>query len=125
MPIQPNATYVFDLGYYDYAWWAELDDAGCRIVTRLKTITKLAATERVPVDDDAILSDCVGYLPQRQAKHRRNPMQKPVREVQVRIETGRCCGSSPTTSKRRRARSPISTSAAGPSSCSSDGSSKP
>ena len=25
MPIQPGATYVFDLGYYDYGWWAELD----------------------------------------------------------------------------------------------------
>ena len=22
MPIEPGATYVFDLGYYDYAWWA-------------------------------------------------------------------------------------------------------
>jgi hypothetical protein len=21
MPIEPGATYVFDLGYYDYAWW--------------------------------------------------------------------------------------------------------
>src|SRR5688572_17842030 len=23
MPIEPGATYVFDLGYYHYAWWAE------------------------------------------------------------------------------------------------------
>ena len=23
MPIEPGATYVFDLGYYDYRWWAE------------------------------------------------------------------------------------------------------
>jgi CRISPR/Cas system-associated endoribonuclease Cas2 len=28
MPIEPGATYVFDLGYYDYAWWAELDAVG-------------------------------------------------------------------------------------------------
>jgi hypothetical protein len=27
MPIEPGATYVFDLGYYDYAWWARLDAA--------------------------------------------------------------------------------------------------
>ncbi len=27
MPIEPGATYVFDLGYYDYRWWAKLDDA--------------------------------------------------------------------------------------------------
>ena len=36
MPIEPGATYVFDLGYYDYAWWAQLDAAGCRIVTPLQ-----------------------------------------------------------------------------------------
>ena len=45
MPIEPGATYVFDLGYYDYAWWARLDEAGCRIVTRLKTNTPLRARE--------------------------------------------------------------------------------
>jgi hypothetical protein len=39
MPIEAGATYVFDLGYYDYAWWAKLDAAGCRIVTRFKSNT--------------------------------------------------------------------------------------
>ena len=34
MPVEAGATYVFDLGYYDYAWWAKLDEADCRIVTR-------------------------------------------------------------------------------------------
>src|SRR5205814_998694 len=34
MPIEAGATYVFDLGYYDYAWWSELDAIGCRIITR-------------------------------------------------------------------------------------------
>ena len=23
MPIEAGATYVFDLGYYDYGWWAK------------------------------------------------------------------------------------------------------
>jgi Domain of unknown function (DUF4372)/Transposase DDE domain len=36
MPIEPGATYVFDLGYYDYGWWARLHQSSCRIVTRLK-----------------------------------------------------------------------------------------
>jgi hypothetical protein len=27
MPIQPGATYVFDLGYYDYAWWAAMAES--------------------------------------------------------------------------------------------------
>ncbi len=42
MPIAPGATYGFDLGYYDHAWWAKLDAAGCRIITRLKANTPLA-----------------------------------------------------------------------------------
>jgi len=95
MPVQPGATYVFDLGYYDYAWWAELDAAGCRIVTRLKCNTPLAVEETRPVPqqaeaaEGAILSDRVGRLPARQAASRRNPFGKPVREVRVRIGTGK------------------------------------
>ena len=27
MPIEAGATYVFDLGYYDYGWWAKLHGA--------------------------------------------------------------------------------------------------
>ena len=88
MPIEPGATYVFDLGYYDYAWWAKLDQAGCRIVTRLKANTPLTASETRPTAGGAILSDRVGLLPQRQAKNRRNPFRKPVRELHVRIEAG-------------------------------------
>lgn len=89
MPIVAGATYVFDLGYYDYAWWARLDDAGCRIVTRLKTNTPLRVSETRMAAGDAILSDRVGHLPGRQASQRRNPLHKPVRELQVRIDTGR------------------------------------
>jgi hypothetical protein len=90
MPIEPGATYVFDLGYYDYAWWTELDKAGCRIVTRLKSNTPLAVVRALPVPaKGAILSDCIGYLPTRQAKSRKNPFQDPVREVRVKIETGK------------------------------------
>lgn len=90
MPIVPGATYVWDLGYYDYAWWAELADAGCRIVTRFKSNTPLALIDELPVPDGgAILSDRIGYLPARQAKNRRNPFQDPVREVRVKIETGK------------------------------------
>lgn len=37
MPIETGATYVFDLGYYDFGWWAKLDQASCRIVTREPT----------------------------------------------------------------------------------------
>jgi hypothetical protein len=37
MPIEAGATYVFDLGYYDYSWWAALDAQGCRFVTASRT----------------------------------------------------------------------------------------
>jgi hypothetical protein len=42
MPIEPGATYVFDLGYYDYRWWAELDQACCRIVTGSRPTRRFA-----------------------------------------------------------------------------------
>lgn len=90
MPIEPGATYVFDLGYYDYRWWAELDAAQCRIVTRFKSNTPLAVIEELPVPKDGpILSDRIGHLPARQTKSRRNPFQDPVREIRVKIETGK------------------------------------
>ena len=74
MPIEPGATYVFDLGYYDYGWWARMD-AAARSVSE----------------------------------------PKPERP----------CASSATISTLLPKRSPSSTNAAGPSSCSSAGSSRP
>jgi IS4 transposase len=90
MPIEPGATYVFDLGYYDYAWWAVLDAAGCRIVTRFKSNTPLNVVEELPVTKGSnMLSDRIGFLPARQAGSRRNPMQEAVREIRVTTETGK------------------------------------
>ena len=90
MPIRPGATYVFDLGYYDYAWWAKLDAAGCRIVTRLKVNTPLAVVAANPLPRGSpILSDRIGHLPARQAGSRRNPFGDAVRELRVRTATGK------------------------------------
>jgi hypothetical protein len=90
MPIEPGATYVFDLGYYDYQWWATLDAAGCRIVTRFKSNTPLEVVEEMPVIKGGnILSDRIGFLPARQARSRRNPMQDAVREIRVTTDTGK------------------------------------
>jgi Transposase DDE domain/Domain of unknown function (DUF4372) len=90
MPIEAGVTYVYDLGYYDYGWWAELDDAGCRFVTRLKKNTPFTTVHenRVPTGSN-ILSDRIGYLPARLAKSRKNPLQVPVREIRVIIDTGK------------------------------------
>jgi hypothetical protein len=53
MPIVPGATSVFDLGYYDYGWWAELDRAQCRIVSRFKSNTPLHPVAESPVPSQA------------------------------------------------------------------------
>jgi hypothetical protein len=90
MPIKAGATYVFDLGYYDYGWWAQLHSAGCRLVTRLKVNTPLSVCAETPVPEaSSILSDRIGHLPARQARSRKNPFQDPVRELRVRTETGK------------------------------------
>ena len=90
MPIEAGASYVFDLGYYDIAWWAKLDAAGCRIVTRFKSNTPLVALAELAVPDGgAILSDRIGHLPARQASSRHNPFQDPVREIRGRIDSGK------------------------------------
>ncbi len=61
MPIEAGASYVFDLGYYDYgikaryrtpcylSAWTKLDAAGCRIVTRFKSNTPLRRIEDRPI----------------------------------------------------------------------------
>lgn len=90
MPVEAGATYVFDLGYYDYAWWAKLDAVGCRIVTRFKTNTPLTGAREQPVPVGAtVLSDRIGFLPGRQARNRRNPMGDAVREIAILTPTGK------------------------------------
>lgn len=85
MPVEAGATYVFDLAYYDYGWWANLDAQGCRIVTRLKTNSPLTVVAERPVPEGAnIVSDRIGQLSARLSRSRRNPLQKPVREIVVR-----------------------------------------
>jgi len=95
MPLVPGITCVFDLGYYDFAWWAELEAKGCRFVTRLKTNTALEVTAELAVPKDAdspgatILGDRIGRLPRRLARARQNPLADPVREITVRLATGK------------------------------------
>ena len=90
MPIEAFATYVFDLGYYDFGWWARLDQAHARIVTRLKANTPFKMAEERPVEaGSGVLSDRTGYLPARMAASRRNPMSQLVREITVMNDTGK------------------------------------
>ena len=90
MPIEPGMTYVFDLAYYDYSWWSQLDSLGCRFVSRLKASTPVAVTAELAVPESSnILSDRIGLLPQRQKYARKNPMNDPVREITVSLSTGK------------------------------------
>jgi hypothetical protein len=90
LPIEPGATYVFDLGYYDFAWWAGLAAAGCTFITRLKRNTPLREPEPRPVTPGGVvLSDQVGLLPTRLCFTRRNPFSQKGREVTIRIDSGK------------------------------------
>ena len=89
-PVEPGATYVFDKGYYDFAFWATLDASGCRFVTRLKKNSPVTLIETRPVEPGTpILADRVASLSKRLAASRRNPFDKPVRLVTVRIDSGK------------------------------------
>ena len=89
-PIEPGATYVFDKGYYDFGFWAALDAEDCRFVTRLKKNSPTRLIETRAVDPEGpILADRVALLSTRLASSRKNPFDKPVRLVTVRIDSGR------------------------------------
>ena len=64
--------------------------AGCRIVTRLKTNTPLRVvqTQSLPPGEHNILSDTIGFLPERLAYSRRNPISHAVRELRVQQDNG-------------------------------------
>ena len=46
LEIEAGATYVFDKGYYHFAWWKKINDFGAFFVTRPKVNTRLRATNR-------------------------------------------------------------------------------
>lgn len=92
--ILPGVTYVFDLAYYDFGWWAKIDGIGARFVTRLKANTPVAVSHgtsfRKPRRNrEAIIADAIGHLPERLASCRRNPYQDPVRVVTIQLSTGK------------------------------------
>lgn len=86
MPIEPGATYVFDKGYCDFGWWAALDAAGCRFVTRLKKSSPAHLVDERPVCEPALISDRLITLNVRQARNRHNPLQGTLREIIVLTE---------------------------------------
>jgi hypothetical protein len=121
MPIEPGATYVFDLGYDDYGWWATLDAARCRIVTRFKSNTPLTLKNgrcrKAAIFSPTASASCRRAKPRAAATRCRRRCARSASAPR----RGRCCASSRTTSTPLPRRSPLSTSGAGRSSSSSSG----
>lgn len=88
VPIEPGATYVFDKGYYNFGWWAELNATDCWFVTRLKKNTRVTEVSQRPVSDPLIVSDRLVQLNRRMARNRRNPYQSVLREIIVLRDNG-------------------------------------
>jgi hypothetical protein len=58
-------------------------------VTRFKKNTPLNTAKSMPVEPGTGVSgDRIGFLPGRQAKNRKNPIQGAVREIVVTMQTG-------------------------------------
>lgn len=91
--IAPGETYVFDLGYYDFAWFSKLHASGCRFVTRLKDNTRPRVIEDRPVASGSnVRADRIVAIENRlrSAHGRPNPLLGiPLREVVVVIQTGK------------------------------------
>ena len=106
---EAGATYAFDAAIRLFLVGG-VDAQGCRFITRLKTHTRPILLEEREVEaGGSIIADRVIRLANRLARNRRNPLEKPLREVHVRIDTGKSCTSLATTSRPRPRRSPIST----------------
>jgi hypothetical protein len=90
MPVEGNATYVFDKGYYSFAFWARIDAAGSRFVTRLRQDSPIRVTGEHAVEQGAgILRDVTGHLNERLKGMRQHPLPKPLRVIDVTITGGR------------------------------------
>jgi len=87
MPIEPGVSYVFDKAYYDFSFWAKLDAAGCRFVTRIKKNSPTWLVAERPPEGEGIRFDRIVTLSERLASQRRNPVQRDVRLIGSRMET--------------------------------------
>src|SRR5512142_276915 len=124
MPIEPGATYVFDLGYYDYAWQAGMRPAaassrGSRATRRCSRPRRGHCRRAAPSCPTA--SVICRHGRRRTGATRCGPACARCRSASP---PARCCGSSATTSRPLPRRSPTSTSFVGASSYSSSGSSR-
>ena len=87
--IEPGVTYVFDKGYCHYGWWADIDAAGARFVTRPKTTMRLQVRRRRRLeaahgDDLTILADQEVTL----ASRGDSKLNIPLRRIRIKRASG-------------------------------------
>jgi hypothetical protein len=81
----PGTIVVFDRGYIDYAWLAELDAAGVFFVTRLKDNADYTVLERRPVPERGpVVADAWIALHGQRTSLKYEP-GRPLRRVEVRL----------------------------------------
>jgi len=68
VPLEPEATYVFDKGYTDYRWWAEIVTAGAFFVTRRKRNAHCRSLAERAAVGDGILADRLVAIGHRQPR---------------------------------------------------------
>jgi IS4 transposase len=88
MPLEKNAVYVFDKGYYDYNWWYSIHSLGSTFVTRFKKNVNLRRVSQRPVDqiNSDILEDAVVKFNNRYVKSQTEKnayYQTPLRRIAV------------------------------------------
>jgi len=86
LPIEKDAIYVFDKGYYHYGWWADINARGARFVTRFKHNAGLTALESLPIAAEAvgtILEDQVVQFRHKNPGGHRNNYTQSLRRVVV------------------------------------------
>lgn len=70
--LESDAIYLFDMGYYDYNWWHEIEQVGSTFVTRLKKNANVRVCKHYPIPSGAehILEDAEIVMNNRYVKSR-------------------------------------------------------
>jgi putative transposase len=87
VPLKRDVVYVFDKGYCDYNWWAQIDGAGAYFVTRFKSNAALVQQEDqcIPADAQSIVlhDEIVCFQRKCPGGRRTNRYEKPLRRITI------------------------------------------
>lgn len=89
LDIRANTTYVFDKGYYKFAWWYEIDSKQSYFITPIKKNSPTEILKEREIKSNKILRDQEVSLSKRLSHSRKNPYQKSIRKITVKREEGK------------------------------------